>query len=67
VVTAAFEAGDDPYTINFPLRIGEPPLVGPFGIAVGTLLILLVAITAIQGRRAMSGKIRGAHENRNEA
>ena len=67
IVTAAFEAGDGPYTIDFPLRIGEPPLVGPFDIAVGALLIVLVTITAIQGRRAMSGKIRGAHENRDEA
>lgn len=62
VVSADFQAGGEPYTIEFPLRIGEPAPVGPIGIAVGLLLIVLVAVSAVQGRRAMTGKIRGAHE-----
>ena len=62
VVTAEFQAAGEPYTIEFPLRIGEPPPVGPIGIAVGLLLMVLVAVSVIQRRRLMTGKIRSAHE-----
>ena len=62
IVTAEFQAGGEPYTIEFPLRIGEPTPVGPIGIAVGLSLIVLVTVSVIQRRRAMTGKIRGAHE-----
>ena len=66
IVTAEFQAGGEPYTIEFPLRIGEPAPVGPIGIAVGLLLIVLVTVSVIQRRRAMTGKLRGAHEARAE-
>jgi hypothetical protein len=62
IIAAEFQAGGEPYIIEFPLRIGEPPAVGPIGIAVGLLLIVLVTVSVIQRRRAMTGKIRGAHE-----
>lgn len=62
MVIAEFQAGGEPYTIEFPLRIGEPVSVGPIGIAAGLVLIVLVSVSAIQRRRAMTGKIRGAHE-----
>ena len=67
VVTAAFEADGEPYTINFPLRIGEPAPVGPLEIAVSLLLAVLVAVTVIQRRRAMTGRIRGARATRDGA
>ncbi len=66
VVTAEFQAAGEPYTIDFPLRIGEPALVGPIGIAVGLLLIVLAAVSVIQRRRSMTGKLRDAHEARAE-
>ena len=63
-ITAAFRAGGEPYSLDFPLRIGEPSPVGPLGVAVGLLLTLLVGVSVMQRRRAMTGKIRGAHEVR---
>ncbi len=62
IITAAFQAGGEPYVIDFPLRIGEPTPVGPIGITVGLLLAVLVTVSVIQRRRSMTGKIRGAHE-----
>ncbi len=62
IIVAEFQADGEPYTIEFPLRIGEPASVGAIGIAVGLLLIVLVTVSVIQRRRAMTGKIRGAHE-----
>jgi hypothetical protein len=63
-VFATFEVDGEPYVIEFPLRIGEPPPIGPAGIAVILGLVGLVAVSVIQRRRAMTGKIRGAREQR---
>lgn len=64
VVTAEFEAGGEPYIIDFPLRIGEPAPVGPIGIAVVLLAVMLLSVNMIQRRRAMTGKVRGARDVR---
>jgi hypothetical protein len=48
--------------IDFPLRVGPPPIIGPIGIAVGLLVIVLLSVTLIQRRRTMTGKIRSARE-----
>jgi hypothetical protein len=66
IITAEFQAAGEPYAIEFPLRIGEPAPVGPIGIAVGLLLVVLVTISVIQRRRVMTGKIRSAHEAQTE-
>ncbi len=67
IVSAEFQADGEPYVIDFPLRIGAPPPIGPMGIAVGLLIAVLVTITLLQRRRAMTGKIRAARdENTND-
>ncbi len=67
IITAEFEADGEPYVIDFPLRIGEPPPLGPIGIAVGVLAIVLLTINIVQRRRSMTGKIRGAREGKGKA
>ncbi len=64
IITAEFEADGEPYIVDFPLRIGEPAPLGPFGIAVIALAVVLVAVSIIQRRRVMTGKVRGAHDKR---
>ena len=64
IISAQFQADGEPYILDVPLRIGAPPLVGPIGVTVGLLLAVLVTITLVQRRRALTGKIRGAHEAR---
>ena len=64
IVSAAFQADGEPYVIDFPLRIGEPPAIGPLGVAVGVLIVVLVTVSVIQRRRAMTGKIRSAHDTK---
>ena len=65
IITAEFQAGGEPHVLEFPLRIGGPPLVGPIGITVGMALIVLVTVSVIQRRRSMTGKIRSAHAEKN--
>ena len=62
IISASFEAGGEPHVIDFPMRVGPPPTVGPIGIAVGLLAIVLLSVTLIQRRRTMTGKIRSARE-----
>jgi len=60
IITAEFQAGGEPYVIVFPLRVGEASMVGPIGIIVGVVLVVLATISLVQRRRSMTGKIRGA-------
>ena len=60
LITAQFKDGQTSHAIDFPLRIGAPSRIGPIGIAVAVIGIILAGVTLIQRRRAMTGKIRDA-------
>ena len=64
IISAEFQADGELYVIDFPLRIGEPAPIGPMGIVVGVLITVLVTVSVVQRRRAMTGKIRGARESK---
>lgn len=51
IVTAEFQADGEPYVIEFPLRIGDPAPVGPLGITVAVLLIVLIGVNIINHKR----------------
>jgi len=51
IIRAEFEAGGEPYLIDFPLRIGEPMPVGPLGITVLLIVLILVTVNIVQRRR----------------
>lgn len=51
IIRAEFEAGGEPYVIDFPLRIGEPMPVGPLGITVLAIFVILVSVNMVQRRR----------------
>ena len=62
IITAEFEAEGEPYTIDFPLRVGNPFPVGPLGIAVGVIVLVLVSVSILQRRKLLSSKLRNAHD-----
>ena len=62
IVTATFEADGEPYVIDFPLRIGEPSPLGPLGITVAVIVIILVGVSLIQRKHLQNARIRNAHE-----
>ncbi len=66
IITAEFQAGGEPHVLEFPLRIGAPPGIGPLGIIIGLLVIVLVTVSVIQRRRSMTGRIRAAHAHKNK-
>jgi len=61
IISAQFEAGGEPYIIDFPLRVGDVSPISPLVVAGGVVLIVLVVVSITQRRRAMTGKIRGEH------
>jgi len=61
VITASFEAEGEPYTIDFPVRVGDPSWVGPIGITVSIIAILLITVNIIQRKRSLKDKLIEAH------
>ncbi len=65
IITAEFLVGGEPHVLEFPLRIGAPPAIGPLGILIGVLVSVLLIVSVVQRRRSMTGKIRAALEAKN--
>ncbi len=62
IVTVEFEAGGEPYIVDFPVHIGTPAPVGPVAILVIVALLALLAVAVVQRRRAATGKLRAARD-----
>jgi hypothetical protein len=62
IVRAEFESGGEPYQIDFPLQIGQPAALGPIGLSVTVIVVVLVLVNVIQRKRLVSSKILSAHE-----
>ncbi len=56
IITAEFFADNEPYIIDFPLRIGEPLPVGPLGFVVALLALVLFGVNFLQRRRRLRMK-----------
>ncbi len=63
IVTAEFESGGEPYTIEFPLRIGEPDSIGPIGIAVVIIIFVIAGVNITQRRRLQRMKAQQHHSD----
>ncbi len=61
IITAEFESDGEPYQIDFPLRIGEPSSMGPIGITVGVLILVLISVNVLQRKRRFQLKARREH------
>ncbi len=62
LITAAFTANGEPYRIDFPLRIGPPPALGPIGITVVSITVVLITVNLLQRRKLLRSRIANAHE-----
>ena len=64
IITAKFTDGKEPYIIDFPLRIGPPASIGPIGISVAAIVIILVGVNLVQRKRLLRSKLSNAHEEK---
>lgn len=65
IVTAEFESGGEPYVIDFPLQIGTPAPVGPLGLAV-SVLVLVILIVNIKQRKRL-GRLKAEQHHKDTA
>ena len=63
IIRAEFESGGDPYQIDFPLQIGEPPALGPIGLTVSVIMIVIFGVNLLQRKRLTRAKISKAHSS----
>lgn len=63
IISAQFEDGGAPYIIDFPLRIGNPPRIGPLGLAFAAIGLLLVTVNVLQRRRLGRLKTKRHHDD----
>lgn len=61
IITARFFSGGEPYTIDFPLRVGATSPIGPIGVAVAVILVALVGVKLMQRKRLLRATIRDAN------
>lgn len=64
IISANFHAGGEPYTIDFPLKIGQDSSIGPIGIAAMVIFSVLVLVNIVQRKRLLRGKIQSAHQDK---
>lgn len=66
IITANFEADGEPYTIDFPLQVGEGSGMRPVLIALAVIVFMLISVNVIQRRRLMRDKIRSLRDGSSE-
>ncbi len=62
IITAEFEADGEPYIIDFPLRIGQPAGVGPIGVTVGVIVLILLGVNLLKRKQLARVKVRYARD-----
>ena len=62
IITAEFQADGERYEIDFPLRVGEPLAIGPLGLIVAVIVILLIAVTFIKRKRLLRIRLQAARD-----
>jgi len=61
IISANYEVNGVPYVIDFPLRIGNPAVIGPLGLAIAIIITALLMVNLIQRKRLLRDRIRSAH------
>lgn len=61
IIIAEFESGGEPYLIDFPLRIGDPFPIGPIGVSVFIIILVLLGVNITQRKRMQRLKASQHH------
>jgi hypothetical protein len=58
IITAEFFADGETYTIDFPMRVGSPFPLGPFGIGIVVVILVLVGVSVLLRKRLIRARIQ---------
>ena len=64
IITAEFQADGERYEIDFPLRVGEPLGIGPLGLLVTVVVIMLIAVSFIKRKRLLRIRLQAARNEK---
>lgn len=64
IITAEFQADGERYEIDFPLRVGEPLSIGPLGLFVTVIVIMLIAVSFIKRKRLLRIRLQAARNEK---
>ena len=64
IITAEFQADGERYAIDFPLRVGEPLAIGPLGLIVAVIVIMLIAVSLIKRKRLLRIRLQAARDEK---
>ena len=64
IITAEFQADGERYEIDFPLRVGEPLGIGPLGLIVAVIVIILIAVSFIKRKRLLRIRLQAARNEK---
>ncbi len=64
IITAKFESDGKPYIIDFPLQIGDPFPIGPLGITILVIALLLIFVNVTQRKRLTRVKASQHHQKK---
>lgn len=67
IITAYFESSGEPYTIDFPLRVGQDGSMNPVLISLAVIVFGLISVNLLQRRRMVREKIRSIREESNDS
>jgi hypothetical protein len=62
LVRARFFSEGEPYIIDFPLKVGKSSVIGPIGITITAILVMLVGVNMLQRKRLLRSRIRQASQ-----
>ena len=62
IITAAFEAGNAPYLVDFPLPVGNTAPMGLLGVVIAILGAVLLGVSIAQRKRLTRAKVRKARQ-----
>lgn len=65
IISANFHANGEPYTIDFPLKIGQVSAIGPLGITAMVIFSVLLLVNIAQRKRLLRAKVQTASQEKN--
>ena len=60
-ILAEFSEGEHTHIMNFPLRVGVPPLIGSTAYIVGIVIVVLLVLSMVKRKRLQLERIRRHH------
>jgi len=67
IITASFESDGEPYTIDFPLQVGDGSSMTPVLIALAVIVFVLISVNVLQRRRLIRDKIRSVRSDESQS